>query len=110
MSTRPNEYDPRFCEMQDKTIEEVVSRVQKLVDEYHGTNVKLSDINGQLNTLRERVPSDLPAQLTEHKIILTGLHKDFTLLRGQVYALVGAIMLSAIGAFVSWLMGGRFKP
>lgn len=109
MGQRPDAYDPRFCEMQDQTIDEVVTRVQKLVDEYHGVNVKLASIDGQLGNLRDRVPADLQPQLTTHRITLNALHDDFRMLRSQFYALIGAIMLSAIGAFVSWLMAGRLK-
>lgn len=109
MSDRPVEYDPRFCAIHDGTLEEIVSRVQKLVDEYHGNNVALSDLRGQLNTLTARVPVDLPQQLTSLSVRHDGLHKDFTMLRGQVYALVGTIIMTAVGVIVTWIMKGGLR-
>ena len=109
MSDRPTDYDPRFCAIHEGTLDEIVSRVQKLVDEYHGNNLTLSDLRGQLNTLTARVPVDLPQQLTSLSVRHDGLHKDFTMLRGQVYALVGTIIMSAVGVIVTWIMKGGLR-
>lgn len=109
MADPAREYDPRFCAIHEGTLDDVVTRVQKLVDEYHGNNVALSDLRGQLNTLTARVPSDLPQQLTSLSIRHDGLHRDFTMLRGQVYALVGTIILSLVGAVMTWIMRGGLR-
>lgn len=106
---RPTEYDPRFCAMHEGTLDEIVSRVQKLVDEYHGNNVTLATLQGRLDTLTARVPVDLPQQLTSLSVRHDGLHRDFTMLRGQVYALVGTILLSAVGVLVTWIMKGGLR-
>jgi hypothetical protein len=109
MSDRPADYDPRFCAIHEGTLDEIVSRVQKLVDEYHGNTVALTDLRGQLNTLTARVPVDLPQQLTSLSVRHDGLHKDFTMLRGQVYALVGTIIMTAVGVIVTWIMKGGMR-
>ena len=103
------DYDPRFCAIHEGALDDVVTRVQKLVDEYHGTNVALAEVKGQINLLTSRVPGDLPQQLTSLSIRHDGLHKDFTLLRGQVYMLVGTIILSLVGAVMTWIVRGGLR-
>jgi len=110
--TPPIIRDHEYCALhrvQEQTITEIVSRVQGLVTEWHGTNVAISDIRGEIKVITARVPADLPQQLTMLVVKQDGLHRDFTMLRGQVYALISAIVLSAVGAFVTWLMRGRFQ-
>jgi hypothetical protein len=109
MADGPHGYDPRFCALHEGTLEDVVTRVQKLVDEYHGTNVALAEVKGHINLLTGRVPPDLPQQLTSLSIRHDGLHKDFTLLRGQVYMLVGTIILSLVGAVMTWIVRGGLR-
>jgi hypothetical protein len=109
MPARPTDYDPRFCAIHEGTLDDIVARVQKMVDEYHGNTLALSELRGQLNTLTVRVPVDLPQQLTSLSVRHDGLHKDFTMLRGQVYALVGTIIMSAVGVIVTWIMKGGLR-
>jgi len=109
MAVEPRDYDPRFCALHEGTLDEVVTRVQKLVDEYHGTNVALEKVKGQIELLTARVPTDLPQQLTSLSIRHDGLHKDFTMLRGQVYMLVGTIILSLVGAVMTWVLRGGLR-
>jgi len=109
MSDRPVDYDPRFCAIHEGTLDDIVARVQKLVDEYHGNNVSLAEVKGQINLLTARVPSDLPQQLTSLSVRHDGLHHDFTMLRGQVYALVGTIILALVGAMMTWIVRGGLR-
>jgi hypothetical protein len=109
MSDRPADYDPRFCAIHEGTLDDIVTRVQKMVDEYHGNSLSLSELRGQLNALTDRVPRDLPQQLTSLSVRHDGLHKDFTMLRGQVYALVGTIIMTAVGVIVTWIMKGGLR-
>ena len=109
MPDRPENYDPRFCAIHDGTLDDIVDRVQKLVDEYHGTTVALAEVKGRIDLLTARVPTDLPERLTSLTIKHDGLHKDFTLLRGQVYMLVGTILLSLVGAVMTWIVRGGLR-
>jgi hypothetical protein len=109
MSERPTEYDPRFCAIHEQTLNDIVDRVQKLVDEYHGNNVAVTEMRGQINLLTARVPTDLPQQLTSLSIRHDGLHKDFTLLRGQVYMLVGSVLLSLLGGLMTFILRGGLR-
>jgi len=109
MPTGPETYDPRFCAIHEGTLDEIVARVQKLVDEYHAVNVSLTKLEGHSNLLTARVPADLPQQMTSLSIRHDGLHRDFTLLRGQVYALVGTIIFSGVGGVVAWILKGGLR-
>ena len=109
MGTRPDIYDPRFCEMQDKTIEEVVDRVQRLVDEYHENNVALSDLKGQLNVITTRVPPDLPVQLTALQVKHDNLHTDFLALQGRIYAVLWLFIAAAAASVAGFALRGGFN-
>ena len=109
MPDTPRDYDPRFCAIHEGTLDDITSRVQKLVDEYHTSNLSLAEVKGQINLLTARVPSDLPQQLTSLSVRHDGLHHDFTMLRGQVYALVGTIILSVVGALMTWIVKGGLR-
>jgi hypothetical protein len=109
MANGPDTYDPRFCAIHEGTLDEIVSRVQKLVDEYHDKNLSLAKMEGNVNLLTARVPVDLTQQLVSLSVRHDGLHKDFTMLRGQVYALVGTIIMSAVGVIVTWVMKGGLQ-
>jgi len=109
MSDRPAEYDPRFCAIHEGTLNEIVDRVQRLVDEYHVNNVASAEMRGQINLLTSRVPVDLPQQLTSLSIRHDGLHKDFMALRGQVYMLIGSVLLSLLGGLMTFILRGGLR-
>jgi hypothetical protein len=110
--TPPVIRDHEYCalhQVQEKTLGEIEGRVQKLVNEWHGNNVALSDVRGQINLLTSRVPSDLPQQLTALALKHDALHRDFSMLRAQTYSIISAIILSGVGAFVTWVIRGGLK-
>ncbi len=93
----------------EKAIDQIVTRVQQLVTEWHGSNITGAAMQGQINVLTARVPADLPQQLTTLALKHDALHKDFMLLRGQMYSIIGAVILSGVGAFVAWALRGGMK-
>lgn len=74
----------KTLEHHDTTMEAVVSRVQKLVDQYHENNVSLGNL------------------CTKHD----ALHRDFTALRAQVYTVLMAFVLGFISIGVTWISKG----
>lgn len=104
------EYNPLRCEEHTRDLDIIVSRVQKLVDEYHAENVTLEGVKGRIEMLTMRVPVDLPQQLA----ILTAkhdtLHSDFKLMRSQWYYFIGLICTGFIVGLVTFVVNGGLKP
>lgn len=104
------EYNPLRCEDHDRDLDTVVGRMQKMVDEYHATNVTLTGMQGRLDMIAGRVPVDLQQQLIALTIKHDTLHRDFTALRNQWYYLIGLICTGFVTGLIAFTINGGMKP
>jgi hypothetical protein len=114
-------FDLRRCLDHEKTLDSIVGRVQKLVDEFHQQNVVITGIQGNLSVLCDRVPVTLHTQLskmeTELKVMQRDVEEikalvrtltsreDFVLLRTQWYSFIALVATSVVAAILALVFG-----
>lgn len=86
----------------ERDLDSAIERMQELVNQYHGQNVVQADMNAKLDVIQRDV-TEIKRTLAEKVAPLA----DFITLRNQVWAGIGLMVLTIIGALVKFvLLGG----
>lgn len=108
MASGAEQYSYIRCLEHGRDLDRVFKRTQELVEEYHTVNLGMTALQGTVDRLCDRVPTDLPAQLATIQTQVSAARDDFTLLRSQWYKTIGLVVGAVLLAAVALVLRGGF--
>lgn len=107
------EFDSIRCEGHNKDVATVRERQHTLANsimvDKSELREALKDLESEVKLLRERIPDNLKERFSQVSGRLDNLHSDFTLLRTQVYWIIGLFVSAGVLAFMSFVLKGGLK-